>query len=198
MAIELQQGQSISISKLSPGLSKILCGLGWDLGKHSSGGLFSNEEIPNCDLDASVICLDSNGTIDDPDQIIYFDNLQHKCGGLTHLGDNKTGAGIGDDEQILVDLDLIPPEIHKLVFTVSIYECQIRGQDFSQIDNAYVRLVDRQSEQELARYELSGQAGVTGLIMAEIYRQDGEWFIRALGKGLQVSGLEEIVKGYAA
>lgn len=199
-SVSLQQGQRISLSQAVPTLEKIMCGLGWDIPSHSPGGLFSggHEEPSNCDLDASVICLDSEGTIDNPENIVYFDNLKHRSGGITHLGDNKTGAGIGDDEQIIVELGKIPPEITKLVFTVNIYECSLKQQDFGRIENAYVRLVDMATNLEFARYNLSGQGGITGMIMAEIYREGDDWYMEAIGRGVQVNNLEELVRSYAA
>lgn len=197
-SISLEQGQRISLSQTVPNLQKIMCGLGWDIPTHSPGGLFSGHEEPsNCDLDASVICLDAEGTIDNPENIIYFDNLKHHSGGIKHLGDNKTGAGIGDDEQIVVELDKIPPTITKLVFTVNIYECNLRQQDFGRIENAYVRLVDMATNIEFARYNLSGQRGITGMVMAEIYRDGDDWYMEAIGKGVQVNGIEELVRSYA-
>jgi stress response protein SCP2 len=197
-SISMQQGQRISLSQTVPNLKKIMCGLGWDIPSHSPGGLFGGHEEPsNCDLDASVICLDADGAIDDQENIVYFGNLKHQCGGITHLGDNKTGAGIGDDEQIVVELGKIPPAITKLVFTVSIYECSLRQQDFGRIENAYVRLVDAETDLEFARYNLSGQGGITGMIMAEIYREGDDWYMEAIGKGVQVNGIEELVRSYA-
>jgi len=197
-SISLEQGQRISLSQTVPSLNKIMCGLGWDIPGHSPGALFkAHEGSSNCDLDASVICLDANSTIDNQDNIVYFDNLKHCSGGITHLGDNKTGAGLGDDEQIIVELAKIPSEITKLVFTVNIYECSLRQQDFGQIENAYVRLVDMANNQEFARYNLSGQAGITGMVMAEIYRDGDDWYVEAIGKGVQVSGIEEMVRSYA-
>jgi stress response protein SCP2 len=109
MAINLQKGQRISLTKEAPGLKKIICGLGWDVVEQTGGGLFGAfSNRPNYDLDASVICLGSNGKVGDKDDIVYFGNLKHRSGGITHLGDNLTGAGEGDDEQIIVDLSLVP------------------------------------------------------------------------------------------
>ena len=132
MGINLQKGQRISLSKEAPGLKKLMCGLGWDVVKHSGGGLFGAfSNTSNCDLDASVICLNQDGKVRNLADVIYFKNLSHKSGAITHLGDNLTGAGDGDDEQILVDLSQLPPEIKQLVFTVNIYDCVNRKQDFS-------------------------------------------------------------------
>lgn len=153
----------------------------------------------DCDLDASVICLDNNGKINDISNVVYFGNLSHKSGSITHLGDNITGEGDGDDEQIIVDLSRLPSQITKLVFVVNIYDSIARKQDFAQIQNAFVRLVNVSNNQELARYNLSGQEykGMTGMIMAEIYRHNDEWKMAAIGNPVSVNGLGELLQSYA-
>jgi tellurium resistance protein TerD len=199
MAIQLQKGQRISLSKEAPGLKKILCGLGWDVAKRSGGGLFGAfNNSQDYDLDASVICLNADHKITDTANVVYFSNLSHPSGAITHLGDNLTGAGDGDDEQIIVDLSLIPSQIKKLVFTVNIYDCIARKQDFGLVENAFVRLVNIANNQELARYNLSGSEykGMTGMIMAEIYQHNNEWKLAAIGNGVKVNGLGELVKTY--
>ncbi|MEG4337659.1 TerD family protein [Microcoleus sp. D3_18_C2] len=200
MGINLQKGQRISLSKEAPGLTKLMCGLGWDVAKRSGGGLFGAfSSDPDYDLDASVICLDGNDKVNDMTNIVYFGNLSHRSGAITHLGDNLTGAGEGDDEQILVDLSRIPSQIVKLVFTVNIYDCIARKQDFGQVQNAFVRLVNTSNNQELAKYNLSGSEykGMTGMLMAEIYKHNNEWKMAAIGNGVKVNGLQELVKTYA-
>ncbi|MEH2233971.1 MAG: TerD family protein [Nostoc sp.] len=201
MAINLQKGQSISLSKEAPGLTKLMCGLGWDVPKTAIGGGFFGafKSTQDCDLDASVICLDQNGKITDIGNLVYFGNLSHKSGAITHLGDNLTGAGEGDDEQVLVDLARLPKEIVKLVFTVNIYDCITRKQEFAQVKNAFVRLVNTSNNQELAKYHLSGSEykGMTGMVMAEIYNHNNEWKLAAIGNGINVNGLEGLVKVYA-
>ncbi|GJD22041.1 stress protein [Rivularia sp. IAM M-261] len=200
MAINLQKGQRISLSKEAPGLTKIMCGLGWDVAKRAGGGIFGAFSKTNdCDLDASVICLDSNGKIRDAANVIYFGNLSHKSGAITHLGDNLTGAGDGDDEQVIVDLSRIPNDISKLVFTVNIYDCIERKQDFTQVKNAFVRLVNTANNKELAKYNLSGSEyqGMTGMVMAEIYNHNNEWKMAAVGSGVNIVGLEGLVQSYA-
>ncbi|MFN6535578.1 MAG: TerD family protein [Nostoc sp. EkiNYC01] len=200
MGINLQKGQRISLSKEAPGLTKLMCGLGWDTTKPSGGGFFGAfSNTQDCDIDASVICLDENGKIANISNLIYFGNLSHKSGAITHLGDNLTGAGEGDDEQIIVDLARLPKEIVKLVFTVNIYDCIARKQEFAQVKNAFVRLVNTSNNQELAKYNLSGSEykGMTGMIMAEIYNHNSEWKMAAIGNGINVNGLEGLVKVYA-
>ncbi|MFN6464202.1 MAG: TerD family protein [Nostoc sp. DedVER02] len=200
MGINVQKGQHISLSKEAPGLKKLMCGLGWDIAKPSGGGffgVFGNSQ--DCDLDASVICLDKNDKITDIANVIYFRNLSHKSGAITHLGDNLTGAGTGDDEQIIVDLDRLPKDIVKLVFTVNIYDCIARKQEFVQVKNAFVRLVNISNNQEIAKYNLSGleYKGMTGMVLAEIYNHNNEWKMAAIGNGIKVNGLEGLMKVYA-
>jgi tellurium resistance protein TerD len=200
MAINLQKGQRISLTKEAPDLKRIICGLGWDVAEQSGGGLFGAfSGGSDCDLDASVICLDNGGKVRDKADIVYFGNLKHRSGAITHLGDNLTGAGDGDDEQIVVDLLSMPSQIAKLIFTVNIYDCTARKQDFSQVKNAFVRLVDMSNNRELARYNLSGTEykGATGMIMAELYRHNDEWKLAAIGNGVSVNGLGEIASSYA-
>lgn len=194
MAINLEKGQRISLSKEAPGLTKLMCGLGWDVAKRAGGS-----NAPECDLDASVICLDSNDNVRDKNNVIYFGNLSHQSGAITHLGDNLTGAGEGDDEQIIIDLTRLPKEITKLVFTVNIFDCVARKQDFSLVQNAFVRLVNTSNNQEIAKYKLSGSEykGMTGMLMAEIYNHNNEWKMSAIGNGIRANGLGELVKAYA-
>jgi stress response protein SCP2 len=199
MGINLQKGQRISLSKEAPGLTKLMCGLGWDVVKRSGGGVFGAfSNTKDCDLDASVICLNSNDKWTNQANVVYFGNLSHSSGAITHLGDNLTGAGDGDDEQILIDLPRIPPDITKLVFAVNIYQSVARKQDFGQVQNAFVRLANMSNNQELARYNLSGTeyTGMTGMIMAEIYKHNNEWKMAAIGNGISVNGLGELLKSY--
>jgi tellurium resistance protein TerD len=199
MGINLQKGQRISLKKEAPGLERVMCALGWDVIK-SKGGFFGiSDSTKNFDLDSSVLCLDAHEKIRSKANLVYYANLQHSSKAITHLGDNLTGAGSGDDEQIIVDLIKIPPEIAKLVFTVNIFQCLARKQDFGQVKNAFVRLVDLSNNKEIARYNLSGQEyqGQTGMIMAEIYRHDDEWEMAAIGKGIKVKGLDELMNSYS-
>jgi tellurium resistance protein TerD len=199
MTINLQKGQRISLKKEAPGLAKVMCGLGWDVKKSSTGllGVFGGSS--DFDLDSSVLCLDSNNRIRNNGDVIYFGNLEHSSRSITHLGDNLTGQGAGDDEQIIVDLSRVPLEITKLVFTVNIYKCLERKQDFNQVNNAFVRLVDLATNQEIARYNLSGgeYQGSTGMILAELDRENEEWKMGAIGREIRVSGLQELVKSYS-
>lgn len=196
MAINLQKGQRISLSKAKSSLSQLMCGLGWDVAQPKGRGFLGVfQNTPAYDLDSSVICVDAKGQLGNRNNLVYYGNLRHPSGAIVHLGDNLTGEGDGDDEQIFIDLPRIPSEIVRLAIVVNIYRCRQRQQDFGQIRNAFVRLVDRVTGQELARYHLSGQdyQGMTGMILAEIYRHAGEWQLLAVGKGIHVESLEDIV-----
>ncbi|PNW44547.1 UNVERIFIED_CONTAM: stress protein [Euhalothece sp. KZN 001] len=196
MGINLQKGQRISLKKEAPSLKKLMCGLGWDVVDRSSG--LTSMFKADYDLDASVLCLDQNDKLKGNSNVVYFGNLSHQSGAITHLGDNLTGEGEGDDEQIIVDLPNVPPEISKLVFVVNIYDAVKRKHDFAQVENAFVRLVDVSNNQEIARYTLSGNdyQGKTSMILGEVYRQDDEWKMAAIGNGLELNGLQEVVNHY--
>ena len=180
MAINLQKGQKISLTKENGGtLSRVVMGLGWDAKKSSVGllkGMFGGGNNSNeIDLDASCVLFnDQNALVD----TIYFGQLKSRDGSIIHTGDNRTGAGDGDDEQIIVDLDKVPPTVKSLVFTVSSYT----GQTFDTVENAYCRLIDNSNNNEIARYTLSAQGTHTAQIMAKLYRHNGEWKMHAIGE----------------
>ncbi|ACB51873.1 bacterial stress protein [Crocosphaera subtropica ATCC 51142] len=196
MAINLKKGQRISLKKEAPGLTNVMCGLGWDVAE--SKGLFGLFKGNDFDLDASVLCLTSKGKLKSKSDVIYFGNLNHGSGAITHLGDNLTGEGQGDDEQILVDLTKVPDDIVRLVFVVNIYKARQRQQSFGQVKNAFVRLVNLSNNKEIARYSLLGEEyeGKTGMILAEVYRDDGEWKMQAVGTGVMANGLQEMTNEY--
>ncbi|MDJ0730024.1 MAG: TerD family protein [Crocosphaera sp.] len=196
MAINLKKGQRISLKKEAPGLTKVMCGLGWDVAE--SKGLFGLFKGNDFDLDASVFCLNNQNKLKSKSDVVYFGNLKHSSGAITHLGDNLTGEGKGDDEQILVDLTKIPDDIVKLVFVVNIYKARQRQQSFGQVKNAFVRLVNLSNNKEIARYSLLGEEydGKIGMILAEVYRDDGEWKMEAVGKGMMFNGLQEMTNQY--
>ena len=195
MAINLTKGQRISLTKEDPSLKQIMCGLGWDVAPKSGGFFGGNKEF---DLDSSVLCLNADKKLTDLKNLIYFGNLRHSSSAIAHQGDNLTGAGEGDDEIINIDLPLIPADIAHLVFAINIYKCDRRRQDFSMVDNAFVRLVNRTSGKELARYNLSGAEyqGMTGMILAEVYRHNEDWKMAAIGNGFKVATLADIAKMY--
>ena len=195
MAINLKKGQRISLTKEDPTLKQIMCGLGWDVAPKSGGFFGGNKQF---DLDSSILCLDADKKLTDVKNIIYFGNLRHSSSAIVHQGDNLTGAGEGDDEVINIDLPLIPDNIVYLVFAINIYKCKQRKQDFSMVDNAFVRLVNRNTNKELARYNLSGTeySGMTGMILAEVYRHNQDWKMAAVGNGFKIDTLADIAKVY--
>ena len=200
MSVSLQKGQKISLTKGNEGLSKVIIGLGWDEAAKSKGGLLGGlfgSSGPAIDCDASAFVL-QNGKLADKKDIVYFGNLKHYTGTVQHMGDNLTGAGDGDDEQIMVDLPNIPANIDKLVFVVNIYDANVRHQHFGLIRNAFIRLVDLSTQKEICRFNLSDDySGRTGLVVGEIYRHNGEWKFNAIGQGVtEASRLAELVRLY--
>ena len=203
MSVSLVKGQKISLVKPGSGLSKLMVGLGWDEAQQKSGGFFGlfSAKAANIDCDASVILCGADGRVVSPntkDNTIYFGNLRHPSGAIVHQGDNLTGAGEGDDEQIMVDLSRVPENIHKLVFVVNIYDAQTRNQHFGMIRNAFIRIVNTANNSELCRFNLTDDySGMTGLIVGEIYRHNGEWKFNAVGQGVQnASRLDSLIKLY--
>ena len=175
MSVNLQKGQKISLEKEAGGtLGKVTMGLGWDAIKKK--GLFGfGAKTESVDLDASCVLFDENNR---PVDFVWFRQLKSRDGSIVHTGDNRTGAGEGDDEQIIVDLTRVPAEVTSLVFTVNSFT----GQNFSQVENAYCRIVNAANQQEVARYDLSVQGAHTAQIMAKLYRHNGEWKMHAIGE----------------
>ncbi|MEK4200407.1 TerD family protein [Cytobacillus sp. FSL K6-0265] len=204
MAISLQKGQRVDLTKGNPSLSKILVGLGWDPVKQKSGGgllagLFGGGGGGvDIDCDASVIMLGDNDKLRNNKDVIYFGNLKSGDGSIQHTGDNLTGDGDGDDEQILIDLSRIPSHIHKLVFVVNIYDCVKRKQHFGMIQNAFIRIVNSNNRQELIHFNLTeNYDGKTSLVAGEIYRHGQDWKFAAVGNGTQAASLSDIVRSYS-
>ena len=195
MSVSLQKGQKVSLSKEHAGLSKMMVGLGWDEAQKAKGGFFASKPKP-IDCDASALLL-KNGRLCDKIDIIYFGNLGHKTGAVQHMGDNLTGAGDGDDEQILVDLGQIPAEYDRIVIVVNIYQAVQRKQHFGMIQNAFIRLVDQRNNSEMCKYNLTDNySGMTAMIFGEIYRHNGEWKFSAVGQGTTDPGLGELANRY--
>lgn len=187
MAVNLQKWQEISLTKENPNLNRIMVGLGWDMA----------EEGANIDCDASVILL-RNGRLKHrlKDVICYY-HLKHNSGAVQHMGDNVTGAGIGDDEQILVDLSKMPEDCDRAVFVVNIYAANLKKQHFGNIKNCYIRLVDRNSGEEICNYNLSEKYdGKTAVIFGQVYRCQGEWKFNAIGEGTTDKGLRALCKRF--
>ena len=178
MAVCLKKGEKVSLTKSNPGLKKITVGLGWDVNRYDGGADF--------DLDASAFMLGGNGHVSADGDFIFYGNGTHASGSVVYGGDNRTGAGEGDDEQIMVDLSLVPANVEKIDFTVTIYEAAERRQNFGQVNNAYVRVVDDATGAELVRFDLEEDFSIeTALVVAEIYRHNGEWKFNAIGSGYQ-------------
>jgi tellurium resistance protein TerD len=195
MAINLEKGQRISLKKEAPNLTRLMCGLGWDVAKKNGGWFSASADF---DLDAFVLCLEENHKLTNRSDIVYFGNLRHSSGAITHLGDNLTGEGQGDDEQIIVDLPQVPERLSKLLFMINIYDSKKRKQELSQVKNAFVRLVDLGTNKEIARYQLSGSQyqNKNGLILGEVYRHNGEWKMAAIGDAFDAQGIGEIAQKY--
>lgn len=194
MSVSLQKGQKVSLSKDNAGLSKVLVGLGWDEVKRK-GGLFSKKPQP-IDCDASVIML-QGGKLHNNADIVYYGNLQHRSGTVQHLGDNLTGAGEGDDEQIVIDLSKVPGEYDRIVVVVNIYHAVQRKQHFGMVGNAFIRIVDGKNNNEMCRYSLTDDySGMTAMVFGEIYRHNGEWKFNAVGQGTNDPGLGELAARY--
>ena len=188
MAISLQKGQKVDLTKGNPGLKKLLIGLGWDTNKYDGGADF--------DLDAAAFLLGDNGKVTSDEDFVFYNNLKHKSGAVEHMGDNLTGEGEGDDEEIKVDLSKVPPQITKIDFTVTIYDAEARRQTFGQVSNAYIRVVDDTTGKELIRYDLGEDFSVeTAVVVGEIYRNKGEWKFNAIGSGWK-GGLAALGRDY--
>ena len=188
MAVSLKKGQKVDLTKTNPGLKLILIGLGWDTNKYDGGKDF--------DLDSSVFMLKGDGKVRDDDDFVFYGNLKHKSGAVEHLGDNLTGAGEGDDEQIKIDLSKVPADIEKIDFTVTIYEAEERKQNFGQVENAFIRVVNQATGEELIRYDLGEDFSIeTAVVIGELYRNKGEWKFNAIGSGFG-GGLASLGKNY--
>ena len=188
MAVSLSKGQKVDLTKGNPSLKKITVGLGWDVNRYDGGADF--------DLDASAFLLGANGRVPRDEDFVFYGNMTHDSGAVMHGGDNRTGEGEGDDEQIIVDLTLVPQKIEKIDFTVTIYDADIRKQNFGQVGNAYVRIVDEATGTELIRYDLEEDFSIeTALVVGELYRHNGEWKFNAIGSGYQ-GGLEALCRAY--
>lgn len=188
MPINLAKGQKVDLTKGNPGLKKIMVGLGWDVNAFDSGADF--------DLDAAAFMTGDNGKCPTEKEFVFYGNLEHPSGSVKHMGDNLTGAGEGDDEQIEVNLDQIPANVQKVAFTVTIYDAEVRRQNFGQVSNAFIRIVDESTGQELIRYDLGEDFSIeTAVVVGELYRNNGEWKFNAIGSGFQ-GGLAALCAHY--
>ncbi len=188
MPINLSKGQKVSLTKENPGLKKIMVGLGWDVNAFDSGADF--------DLDASAFLTGANGKCPTDQEFIFYGNLEHQSGAVVHMGDNRTGAGEGDDEQIEVDLSLVPANIERIAFTVTIYDADKRRQNFGQVSNSYCRIVDEATGEEIIHFDLGEDFSIeTALVVGELYKHNGEWKFNAIGSGFQ-GGLAALCAHY--
>ena len=175
MAVSLSKGQNVSLSKTDPSLKHILIGLGWDA-RSSDGQDF--------DLDASVFMTAESGRVPSDDYFVFYNQLKSPCGSVQHTGDNLTGDGDGDDESVIVELEKVPANIKSLFVTVTIHDAETRRQNFGQVSNAFVRLVNHETGQEVLRFDLSEDYSTeTAMVFGEVYRHNGDWKFRAIGQG---------------
>ena len=187
MGISLSKGGNISLSKTDPNLKNVIVGLGWDA-RPTDGADF--------DLDASAFMVKEDGKVRSDSDFIFYNQTKSTCGSIEHTGDNRTGAGDGDDEAVIVLLDKVPADILRIVFCVTIHDAEMRKQNFGQVNHAYVRIVNKDSNNEVARYDLSEDASIeTAMIFGEIYRHGGEWKFKAVGQGY-AGGLAALAKQY--
>jgi tellurium resistance protein TerD len=188
MSISLQKGQKIDLTKTNPGLSKVIIGLGWDTNKYVGGYDF--------DLDASAFLLDESGKASGIEDFIFYNNIQGGNGSVVHTGDNLTGDGEGDDEQIKVALSKVPANIAKVSITVTIHDAAARSQNFGQVSNAFVRVVNELTNREIMRYDLGEDFSVeTAIVVCELYRHSGEWKFSAIGSGFS-GGLQALCANF--
>ena len=187
MGVSLSKGGNVSLTKAAPNLTAVSVGLGWDV-RTTTGTDF--------DLDASALLLNNSGKVASDQHFVFFNNLKSPDGSVEHTGDNLTGEGEGDDEQINVNLSALPGDVERVVFPVSIYEAPARQQNFGQVRNAFIRVVNQANQQEIARYDLSEDASTeTAMVFGELYRHGGEWKFRAIGQGY-ASGLRGIAQDF--
>lgn len=195
MSINLQKGQKVNLSKDNAGLSRVVIGLGWDEVQRKKRGLFAPKP-QEIDCDASALLL-SGGKIARKEDLVFFGNLRHDSGAVLHMGDNLTGAGEGDDEQIVVDLPRVPAQYDRIVIVVNIYQAVERRQHFGMIQNAFIRLVDGRSNSEMCKYNLTEDySGMTAMIFGEVYRHNGEWKFNAIGQGTNDRSIGELANRY--
>ncbi len=186
MPINLSKGQKVDLTKGNPGLDSILAGLGWDTNRYDGGHDF--------DLDVSIFMTNEQGKVDTDTNFVFYNNPKDAAGSVVYSGDNRTGEGEGDDETVNITLSKVPADVAKISFTVTIHEAQARGQNFGQVSNAYIRIVDTAKNEELLRYDLGEDYSIeTAIVVAELYRHGGEWKFAAIGSGFQ-GGLEALCR----
>ncbi|QJD84852.1 TerD family protein [Cohnella herbarum] len=176
MAVNLSKGQKVDLTKTNPGLVKVKVGLGWDTNKYDGGSSF--------DLDATAFCLNGSGKVNSDSDFIYYNNKSNTNGAIQLSGDNQTGEGAGDDESLTIDLNQVPANIEKVAFCITIHDAASRNQNFGQVANAFVRILKDGTNEELIRYDLGEDFSIeTAVVVAELYRHNGEWKFSAVGSG---------------
>ncbi|MBE6876484.1 MAG: TerD family protein [Ruminococcus sp.] len=186
--VNLSKGQKVDLTKTNPGLTKIMVGLGWDINKYDGGSDF--------DLDAAAFLLGADGKASSEADFVFYNNKEHASGSVSHMGDNKTGAGDGDDEVINIDLSAVPANIDKIDFTVTIFEADARNQNFGQVNNAYIRILNQENGEELIHFDLGEDFSIeTAVVVAELYRYNGEWKFNAIGSGFS-GGLAALCRNF--
>lgn len=188
MGIVLKKGQKVDLTKGNASLKKVIIGLGWDVNKYDGGHEF--------DLDAAAFCCGEDGKVHHETDMVFYNEPKHVSGAIEHLGDNRTGDGDGDDEQIIIDLSLVPENISKINFTVTIHEAEERKQNFGQVSNAYVRVVNSDTKEELIKYDLGEDFSIeTAIVVAQLYKNGSEWKFNAIGSGFE-GGLIALCKNF--
>ena len=178
MTVSLSKGQKVDLTKTNPGLKNVVVGLGWDTNKYDGGFDF--------DLDSSVFLLGENGKVTTESDFVFYNNPNGGNGAVVHTGDNRTGAGEGDDEQVKINLSTVPANIQRIAFTITIHDAENRSQNFGQVSNAYARIFNEETGEELIRYDLGEDFSIeTALVVGELYRHSGEWKFSAIGSGYQ-------------
>lgn len=187
MAISLQKGGNVNLSKEAPGMKKMIVGLGWDVRATDGAGF---------DLDGSAFLLKSDGKVRSDSDFIFYNSTKSACGSVEHSGDNRTGAGEGDDETVTVELDKVPADVDKIAICVTIHDAEARNQNFGMVNKAYIRCVNAAGNTEVARYDLSEDGSTeTALVFGEIYRNGSDWKFKAVGQGFK-GGLGPLAKSY--
>ncbi|MCQ6281328.1 TerD family protein [Bacillus sp. EB600] len=178
MAVSLSKGQKVDLTKTNPGLMNVVIGLGWDINKYDGGNDF--------DLDSSVFLLGENGKVSNEADFVFYNNPQGANGAVVHTGDNRSGAGEDDDEQIKINLTGVPANIQRIAFTITIHDAEGRNQNFGQVSDSYVRIFNETSGEELIRYDLGEDFSIeTAIVVGELYRHNNEWKFNAIGSGYQ-------------
>lgn len=187
MAISLQKGGNVNLSKEAPGMKKMIVGLGWDVRATDGAGF---------DLDGSAFLLKSDGKVRSDSDFIFYNSTKSACGSVEHSGDNRTGAGEGDDETVTVELDKVPADVDKISICVTIHDAEARNQNFGMVNKAYIRCVNAAGNTEVARYDLSEDGSTeTALVFGEIYRNGSDWKFKAVGQGFK-GGLGPLAKSF--